>query len=54
MAIKKFPTAALWILIKAAYAQLIRPILLKAIDDPDKQWDDFVMARMDDLFDYNE
>ncbi|MBA7471391.1 hypothetical protein ES707_06697 [subsurface metagenome] len=42
----------LWLLIKIAYAQLLRPVLFKAIDNPDVEWDDFVMDRMDALFDY--
>ncbi|GAI23057.1 unnamed protein product [marine sediment metagenome] len=44
----------LWKLIKVAYAELIRPVLFKAIDNPDVEWDDFLMTRLDDLFDYKE
>jgi len=42
------------LLLKVMYKQLIRPILFAAIDDPDKKWDDFLMARLDDIFDYVE
>lgn len=43
-----------FIAIKTMYAFLLRPLLKKAIDDPDALWDDFVMARFDDLMDYTE
>lgn len=43
----------LWTLIKVAYAQVIRAALIKAIDNPDSEIDDIVVAALDRLFDYN-
>ena len=34
--------------------QITRPILLKAIDDPDEEWDDFLMQLCDSVFGYTE
>jgi len=31
---------------------MFRGILLAAVDDPDKDWDDFLMGIMDRLFNY--
>lgn len=39
---------------KAAYAWIIRPLVVKAIDDPNEAWDDTVMEILDRLFDYKE
>jgi len=50
----KIMKLGIWLLLKVMYKQLIRPILFAAIDDPDKKWDDFLMARLDDIFDYVE
>mgnify|MGYP000033852952 CR=1 FL=1 len=36
------------------YAKLIRDILWDAMNDPDKEWDDFLMASMDRIFKYEE
>lgn len=35
-----------------AYGVLLRPVLLKAIDDPNQEWDDALMKAADALFDY--
>lgn len=35
------------------YADLLREILLKAVDDPNSDWDDFLMSLADKLFGYN-
>ena len=39
-------------MLKVAYARVLRPLLLKAIDDPDEQWDDYVLAILDKIFEY--
>jgi len=39
-------------LLKTVYAKILRPLLIKAIDDPNEQWDDFVLSIVDKLFDY--
>lgn len=41
-----------FLLIKAVYSQFLRPLVVKAINDPNSEWDDFVLARLDALFDY--
>ena len=43
-----------WTVIKMVYAKLIRPILKKAIDDPNAVWDDWLMRFVDNLFEYDE
>lgn len=42
-----------WTLIKQVYAQLLRPVLFKAIDNPDVEWDDVLMKFVDNIFEYN-
>lgn len=39
-------------LMKVAYAQILRDLLLKAIDDPDSEWDDIVLSITDSIFNY--
>lgn len=39
---------------KTAYRYLLRPLVKKAIDNPDEEWDDAVMEILDRLFDYQE
>lgn len=34
------------------YRQVLRPVLLKAIDDPNQTWDDVLMTMVDGLFNY--
>jgi hypothetical protein len=36
------------------YSQLLRPLVVKAVEDPDEQWDDMLMGILDKLFDYKE
>lgn len=43
-----------WKLVKQLYATLLRPILLKAVDDPDVQWDDWLMKFVDNIFEYGK
>lgn len=44
----------IWLLVKFAYKALLRPLVFKAVDSPDAQWDDKVMQMLDALFDYSE
>ena len=34
------------------YGTILRPLVLKAIDDPESKIDDFVMRLLDNLFEY--
>lgn len=34
------------------YSQILRDLLRKAIDDPDQEWDDFVLGLCDKIFGY--
>ena len=43
----------LWKLAKLAYATVLRDLLVKAIDDPEKEWDDAVLRVLDSIFEYN-
>lgn len=40
--------------IKVAYKYLLRPLVKKAVDNPDEEWDDTLMQILDRLFDYKE
>lgn len=42
-----------WTLIKFAYKLVLRPLVKKAIDDPDSEIDDFVLKLLDNLFEYD-
>ena len=42
-----------WILVKYAYRVILRDLLIKAIDNPDSEVDEFVVAMLDRLFDYD-
>ena len=42
-----------WILIKFAYKSILRDLLVKAIDNPDSEVDDFIVAMLDRLFDFD-
>ena len=42
----------LYLVLCFAYAKSLRPILLKAIDDPDTDWDDVAMDIIDSIFNY--
>ena len=42
---------AIWALAKMAYKTILRPLVLKAIDDPDSEVDDIVMSILDRIFD---
>lgn len=43
---------SLYLVLCFAYKTVIRPILLKAIDDPNSDWDDITMDVIDSIFNY--
>ena len=45
-------TRVLWTLAKYLYANILRSILKQAIDDPNVEWDDAIMAICDRVFEY--
>ena len=47
-------TWGLLMVLKAAYRHLLRPLVKKAIDNPDEDWDETVMEILDRLFDYKD
>jgi len=44
----------IWTIVKMAYRIIIRPLVEKAIDDPDSEVDEFIMRLLDNLFEYRE
>jgi len=36
------------------YSQILRSLLKKAIDDPEQEWDDFVLGLCDKIFGYED
>lgn len=48
-----FKFAAIWSLATMAYNTILRDLLIKAIDDPDSQWDDTVLSIVDKIFEYS-
>lgn len=51
---EKIQWFGIMMIMKAAYHHLIRPLVKKAVDDPDETWDDYLMQILDRLFDYKE
>ena len=45
---------AIYSLACMAYKMILRGILKEAIDDPEKEWDDWVLSFCDKLFKYAE
>jgi len=43
-----------WTIIKMVYKAILRPLVLKAIDDPDSEIDDFIMRILDNIFEYEK
>ena len=39
-------------LVCMAYAEILRELLKKAIDNPNEEWDDIVLDMLDKLFNY--
>ena len=50
----KIQTFGVLMIMKVVYKHLIRPLVKKAIDDPDEDWDDVAMEILDRLFGYTE
>ena len=40
-------------MIKFAYSTILRELLINAIDNPDSEVDEFIVAMLDRLFDYD-
>lgn len=45
---------AIFNILNMVYGQILRPMLKKAIDNPDEEWDEFVLDMVDRLFDYTD
>lgn len=45
--------AKVWTLIRFAYRAVLRDLVVKAIDNPDSEIDDFVLRMLDNLFEYD-
>lgn len=43
---------AIFNILTMVYGQILRPLLKKAIDDPETEWDDLVLSMVDRLFNY--
>ena len=43
---------AIFNILQLVYGQILRPLLKKAIDDPESEWDDLVLSMIDRLFDH--
>lgn len=41
-------------IIKIIYDRVLRPLLKKAVEDPDEKWDDHVLHIIDKIFDHKE
>lgn len=41
-------------IVQMLYKAILRGLLLKAIDDPDTEWDDIVLSIVDRAFDYKD
>lgn len=44
--------AALYKLLCMAYAEILRELVQKAIEDPNSDWDDTIIMMLDRLFNY--
>jgi hypothetical protein len=42
-----------WGLIKLLYRSILRDLVVKAIDDPDSEVDDFILGLLDRIFEYD-
>lgn len=43
---------AIMMIMGMAYKLIFRTLLIKAINDPDEEWDDMILALCDGLFNY--
>jgi len=46
--------ALYWTVAKTLYKMVLRDLLIKAIGDPDVEWDDWVLGVCDKIFDYED
>ena len=44
----------MWFIIKIVYKTILRELIVKAIDNPDSEVDEFVLKLLDNLFDYGQ
>ena len=44
---------AIMLIMQTAYTHILRDLLIKAIDDPDTDWDDVILRILDNIFDYS-
>lgn len=42
-----------FVLLKLAYAEILRPLVAEKVASTDAKWDDIVLKALDKLFDYN-
>ena len=47
-------SAIIYELIQRLYAGILRDIIVKAVDDPDSEWDEFGMNILDKLMGYED
>lgn len=40
-------------IIDMIYLNLLRPLVVKAVNDPDEEWDNILLSRLDRLFNVN-
>ena len=45
--------AAIYQLACMAYKLILRSMLVKAIENPDEEWDDFILSFCDKIFNYS-
>lgn len=45
---------SIWFIVKMVYSMILRPLVKKAIDDPDSEIDEFAMQLLDNLFEYDK
>ena len=44
----------IWTIVRLVYKSILRPLVFKAIDDPDSDIDDFVLGILDRIFEYDK
>ena len=42
----------IFVVLQMLYAQMLRALIVKAVDNPEEEWDDFMLSMLDRLFDY--
>lgn len=41
-------------ILKTLYSMVLRDLVVKAIDDPDQEWDDLLLTILDRIFEYHK